>query len=247
MKIEPGMRFGKLTVISKADGYKWNCLCDCGNATTPTEHNLLAGKSTSCGNCGRNYYRDMDDGVSVEIITTNGIPVYIDKIDEDKVRKYKWSVSVDKKGFATAVTPSGIKMHELIVPGIPSDMEIDHKDMNRLNNRRSNLRCVTHQQNQVNQGLQKNNTSGYAGVSFFPARGKYRARIKISGKDIHLGYYRTIEEAVQARNWAERCLFGPYGQADANIDAPDWIKETVIIKCLPYYEGAPWTAYFDFL
>ena len=106
MKIEPGMRFGKLTVISKADGYKWNCVCDCGNATTPTEHNLLAGKSTSCGNCGRNYYRDMDDGVSVEIITTNGIPVYIDKIDEDKVRKYKWSVSVDKKGFATAVTAS---------------------------------------------------------------------------------------------------------------------------------------------
>ena len=52
----------------------------------------------------------------------------------------------------------------------------------------------------MNQPIQKNNTSGVSGVSWYAPRGKFRARIKISQREIHLGYYGTFEEAVQARN-----------------------------------------------
>ncbi len=48
-----GRRFGKLTVLMKADGNKWFCECDCGNTSTPTRGNLINGNSKSCGKCSR--------------------------------------------------------------------------------------------------------------------------------------------------------------------------------------------------
>lgn len=48
-----GKRFGKLTVLMKADGNKWFCECDCGNTSTPTKGNLINGNSKSCGKCSR--------------------------------------------------------------------------------------------------------------------------------------------------------------------------------------------------
>ena len=90
--------------------------------------------------------------------------------------------------------------------------EIDHINLNTYDNRKINIRYCTHQQNQINQPLQKNNTSGVSGVSYYSPRKKYRARIKIGQKDIHLGYYVTFLEAVQARNVGMECMFGEYGR-----------------------------------
>lgn len=44
-----GKRFGKLTVIERADNYKWLCLCDCGTYCKPYTWNLTTHKVTSCG------------------------------------------------------------------------------------------------------------------------------------------------------------------------------------------------------
>ena len=48
-----GMRFGRLTVVSKtrSEGGRvaWVCKCDCGNETTPLTNCLLKGRSKSCG------------------------------------------------------------------------------------------------------------------------------------------------------------------------------------------------------
>lgn len=99
------------------------------------------------------------------VTSINGIVFYIDRADENTVRKYKWSVVTDEKGILTVITSKGLTLHTLLM-NIPENMEVDHKDLNRLNNRRSNLRVCTHQQNQCNQPLQKNNTSGVTGVLF---------------------------------------------------------------------------------
>ena len=93
----------------------------------------------------------------------------------------------------------GITLHEYLYPH-KEGYEIDHINLNTFDNRRCNIRYCTHQQNQMNQPIQKNNTSGVSGVSWYAPRGKFRARIKISQREIHLGYYGTFEEAVQARN-----------------------------------------------
>ena len=110
--------------------------------------------------------------------------------------------------------------------------EIDHINLNTLDNRSCNIRYCTHQQNQCNQPLQRNNTSGGCGVSYYRPRGKYRSRIKIHQHDIHLGYYETFGDAVIARNIGMACMFGEYGRYnEIKEEIPGWILGKVIKIC----------------
>ena len=112
--------------------------------------------------------------------------------------------------------------------------EIDHINLDTFDNRSENIRFCTHQQNQINQGLQSNNTSGVTGVSYYKPRQKYRARIKISQRDIHLGYYDTFLEATQARNVGIELLFGEYGRYNKVPEVPNWIRNKVEKICRNY-------------
>lgn len=239
------MKIGKLTLIESVDGYIWHCACECGNHSYPTKHNLFDGKSRSCGNCGKNYYSDCADGKKVEIISTNGVSFYIDKLDEELIRKYKWHVCTDKKGIQTVISSSKSILHRLLM-AYPENYEVDHIDLNRLNNKRSNLRIVTHQQNQCNQPLQQNNSSGITGVSYYPPRNKFRARIKTCQYDIHLGYFDTFEDAVKARNIGMLCMFGQYGRYEQTDEGAEWIQNKVIKKCAQFAALAVSSAFFDF-
>jgi hypothetical protein len=51
-----------------------------------------------------------------------------------------------------------------------------------------------------NQRIQKNNTSGYKGVSYHKRDGKYQAQISVNKKSIYLGLYPTAEEGAIAYN-----------------------------------------------
>lgn len=82
---------------------------------------------------------------------------------------------------------------------------IDHIDGNRTNNNIENLREATRQQNGFNRGPQKNNKLGIKGVR--KQKNKYRASIKINGKEKHLGMFFTIEEARLVREEAENKIF----------------------------------------
>lgn len=53
----------------------------------------------------------------------------------------------------------------------------------------------------------KSNTSGYCGISI--VNGKYRVRIQLNKKSKHIGYFFTLEEAIQARKKAEKEYFRP--------------------------------------
>ena len=68
-----------------------------------------------------------------------------------------------------------------------------------LNNRFPNLRLTTESGNNRNRGINRNNTSGYVGVSYDKGRDKWEAHIKIDGKKKHLGRHDTKEEAYQVR------------------------------------------------
>lgn len=75
---------------------------------------------------------------------------------------------------------------------------LDHIDRNKLNNRIENLRECDKEVNSWNRDKQANNTSGYRGVSWNKAAGKWHAYIKIKGKRKHLGLFSTPEEANEA-------------------------------------------------
>lgn len=81
--------------------------------------------------------------------------------------------------------------------------EIDHINGDKSDNRISNLREVSTLRNGKNRPKQANNTSGVTGVAYSAAKRKWFARIKVSQKLIHLGYFESMPEAVSARRSAE--------------------------------------------
>lgn len=139
----------------------------------------------------------------------------------------------------------GRALHDYLFEHRPG-FEIDHINLDTFDNRRCNIRYCTHQQNQMNQPLQRNNTSGVSGVSFYPPRQKFRARIKVFQREIHLGYFDTFEDAVKARNIGMLCMFGQYGRYTDIGKTPEWIKNKVIEKCARFEELSQNSAFFDF-
>lgn len=169
------------------------------------------------------------DGVTGYGCLIDGTHFIFDAIDYDKIKNTKWYLSY-QGGRPYLVDRRGGKLHSKIVD-CPSGYEVDHINLDTLDNRHSNLRICTHQQNQINQPLQRNNTSGICGVSWYAPRNKYRARIKICQHDIHLGYYSNLVEAIQARNVGMAYMFGEYGRYNDVPPAPKWLYEKVIAKC----------------
>ena len=80
---------------------------------------------------------------------------------------------------------------DFIISDSSSNNVIDHIDGNKQNNNINNLRVVTQQQNCMNQTRAK-------GYCWHKGVGKWRAQIMINGKNIHIGYYNTKQEARQA-------------------------------------------------
>lgn len=134
----------------------------------------------------------------MEIPLTQGKLALIDDADYDLVKRLRWCACWEPRGKVFYVRSSeGIYLHRLIMQPDPA-MTVDHINHNPLDNRRSNLRIATRSQNQMNRGKQSNNTTGYKGVSLFKRTGKYRAYIMVQGKETHLGYFTTAEEASAA-------------------------------------------------
>lgn len=104
-----------------------------------------------------------------------------------------------------------IRMHRQIM-GEPKGMEIDHEDNNGLNNQKSNLRVATHWQNLANRALQKNNTSGYRGVSWSKQANKWWAQIYVNSRTIHLGLFDDIKDAARAYNKAAIERYGEFAR-----------------------------------
>lgn len=88
--------------------------------------------------------------------------------------------------------------------------QIDHINLDKTDNRLSNLRDATHAQNKTHTEVYRNNRLGVRGVRKKNRGLRYEARITHEGRVIHLGHYLTIEEAAAARKAAERLLHGEF-------------------------------------
>jgi hypothetical protein len=83
-----------------------------------------------------------------------------------------------------------------LVHGTEPD-EIDHENIDGGDNRLRNLRDCAHHQNMSNTKIRKDNTTGYRGVYLLDT-GRWRAAIRHKGKAMHIGHFRTKEEAAAA-------------------------------------------------
>ena len=99
----------------------------------------------------------------------------------------------------------------LLICGEPLPAEIDHIDGDRGNNRIDNLRAATKLENGANSRIRPDNKTGFKGV-FRLTDGRFRAKININYKQIHIGYFATLEEAAEARRAAAIRLNGEFAR-----------------------------------
>jgi hypothetical protein len=94
----------------------------------------------------------------------------------------------------------------------PGNLLIDHISGNFHNNRFSNLRLATSWQNQCNQKVRIDNTSGLKGVTWDKNRSKWLAQIQVKRKHFFLGRYKTKEEAWAAYQKAAHEYHGDFAR-----------------------------------
>jgi AP2 domain/HNH endonuclease len=109
-----------------------------------------------------------------------------------------------------------IRMHQLIMGNV-GGIDVDHIDGDGFNNRRKNLRLATRQQNGSNRKLGKNNTSGIKGVVWYAKTGKWRAKIGINRRTIHIGFFSSKELAAKAYDDAAMKHFGAYARPNKPV------------------------------
>lgn len=83
------------------------------------------------------------------------------------------------------------------------EIEVDHIDQNRMNNRLSNLRTVVQPLNALNRKVQERNQSGVTGVIWSKWAKRWIASIRVDWKLIYLGCFSDVNVAIDARRGAE--------------------------------------------
>ena len=146
----------------------------------------------------------------------NGIDFQISECDYDLIMKSlvpnrHWTVSkniVIGWCFKNNI-PTRTSLHRLLMHPIESWEDVDHVNRDSLDNRRENLRKCSHQNNRFNSNKWYNRK--YKGVSIYPFnRNRFRARIKINDKSIHLGIFESEELAAKAYDKAAKVYFGEF-------------------------------------
>lgn len=144
---------------------------------------------------------------SVEIALHSGDVVFIDRCDLELFAKYAW-YPVLKKGSRTKyLVRNGVRktrthsFHAHIMSA-PEGMEIDHINQNGLDNRRSNLRIVTHRQNMMNRPKNISATSKYWGVYWQKEKNKWAAQAELNGSRRTICVHKDEDAAARIReNW----------------------------------------------
>lgn len=190
----------------------WRCQCECGVVKSVDAYHLKTGRVKSCGCLNlenhkkHNQYEQKNECVLICIGNQSAI---IDKDDYEKVSKIYWKLNAC--GYPEGWKNSKrIRLHQLIVGNIATEMVIDHINNNKLDARKVNLRVVTKSQNSMNRTPYQKLGTGYPGVNFNKRENKYKSRIMVDGKSIFLGTFVNINDAINARQKAEEKYFGEY-------------------------------------
>ncbi len=153
---------------------------------------------------------------------TQGKFALVDDEDFKELSKYKWHVTRNRQILYAGMSVRNktaqrhIRMHRFIM-NAPEGQEIDHKDGDGLNNRKSNLRFCTHSQNAYNQKKRRGTSSQYKGVYFNKDHGKWHARISIEGKRKSLGYFDLEIEAGIAYADAAEDVYGEFARVGCTL------------------------------
>lgn len=150
---------------------------------------------------------------------TKGRVAVVDADDVPLISGRNWHTMTALPGMVCAATHvtkedgshDKALMHRVVLAA-PDDLDVDHIDGDRLNNRKANLRLATNQQNCWNQQRGIRNTSGFKGVSWHSRDEVWQSNIRAVGGQVFLGYFKTAEEAAMAYNEAAPAAHGEFAR-----------------------------------
>ncbi len=207
-----GKKFGRLTVIEPAprpDGIKshnqfWLCRCQCQKEVVVCGRSLRSGNTKSCGCLLKEQARESKTKHGMK-----GTRLY--NIYKGMKQRCYNPNNKDYKDYGAR----GVKVCDewigengfinfskwAMTHGYSDDLTIDRINVDR-GYFPDNCRWADYF-TQANNRRPRSSTSGHTGVCKSP-NGKYIAQIQKNGKMYRLGYFDTLEEAIEARERAER-------------------------------------------
>lgn len=151
-----GEKYGHLTVIEEFNGGKgsWDvrcrCICDCGRECIVLRNNLRAGRTKSCG-CIKGKSRrksnvyEVRDGVAVGRASNTGSLFLVDLDVLPLIQDRCWYEA--NNGYLVSDRKEGRVLLHRLITGVPDSLVVDHLNHNKLDNRKSNLRVCSQQEN----------------------------------------------------------------------------------------------------
>ncbi len=149
----------------------------------------------------------------------------VDDDDYEKLSGYRWHLQSQGYAARGVAKPDGhgelVLMHRVITGAGPGE-KVDHRDRDRLNNTRGNLRLATHAQNLHNTGPYSHRdgrptASRYKGVWFNKRTQRWMAEMRFEGRKLSLGGHPDEQSAAEAYDRAARELHGEF----ACLNFPD--------------------------
>lgn len=134
-----------------------------------------------------------------EIPLNHGRVALVDDEDVERLSPFRWRGMRRQDRYAYAITKiegKTVLMHRLIVDA-PRGMSVDHKNGDRLDNRKQNLRICTHAENMRNRVSARD---GFKGVTLGRRQTirPWNAKIRVNKKRYYLGAFKTEEDAARA-------------------------------------------------
>lgn len=227
-----GQIFGKLTVVAPGPNTPegsatWRCQCECGTLKIIRGQSLRRGatKACGCGSLGKRVVPEFGPPPgSRYILLPRGLSTLVDESDFERLSVHRWwfTVSDPARPYVIRTINSGSTLTVVTMPGaimgIVGNEMVDHADRDTLNNRRENLRICSPHENMWNR-IARGTGSIFKGIAF--KRDTYRSkpwRASVMAGDppkaIHLGYFKTAEEAACAYDSAARHYFGPFARVN---------------------------------
>lgn len=166
--------------------------------------------------------------MTISLPLTRGCFTLIDDEDFGIVSPYKWRASGphNNRGLMYAVSgdyggPYGTIWLHRVVTNCPNGLEPDHLNGDGLDNRKENLRVVTHAKNiaRAKEIEPIRSSTGYRGVFPHPKAATFEAKI---GK-VNLGWFRSAETAARAYDAA---AIKKYGRTSDGLNFPNEISAT---------------------
>lgn len=218
-----GKQFGRWTVLRRAEkeGY-FTCQCECGTIKDVYRHSLLSGMSTGCQRCAFAHSDAMKSAAAQKSV----------KAKKSAIEKYEGKIVSGWKiiEILSPRKPDTSMWCKAVCPQCGKTVEVSLSNITRAN---PILRCagcardmkdkidVIHSVTQIDGSslssvksrmggkVNRNSKTGVSGVTKRPD-GRYFAYINFKRKQIYLGQYEELDDAIAARKKAEKMIFGEY-------------------------------------